>query len=100
MEIDGTKLLELLASLQRPDCEPGERKQADESLRSFQRTRRAWEVALEALQMPSAPASLRFFAAQTLRQKAGRDSILGTSTHNSSPHKDTQSVTADPSKSS
>ena len=72
-------------SLQRTETTPATRKEVDKFLLDFQRSRRAWELCLETLKDPvKHPLSLRLFAAQTIRQKASRDCIIGSTSHNSS----------------
>ena len=94
MEAEAVTLQRALEALS-SSADPKSRKEADTYLKEFQRKRVALDVSLAALQTTDAVPQLRFYAAQTLHQKASRDSILGTSTHNSSPHKNTESLLAE-----
>jgi len=72
-----------MAELQKVDTPEERRKEVDRFLLDFQRNRRAWELCIEGLKA-SDDVSLRLFAAQTVRQKASRDCIVGSTSHNSS----------------
>lgn len=76
-----------MEELQRPDITPKRRKELDKFLLDFQRSRRAWEVCLESLRDMSQPVALRMLLAQTIRQKARRDCIMGSTSVNSAPQK-------------
>lgn len=67
-----------MAELQMPGTTQSRRKQVDCFLLDFQRSRRAWELCIEGLKA-SDDVTLRLFAAQTIRQKASRDCIVGYS---------------------
>ena len=72
-------ILKLISTLFAPQTKEAERKQADELLKSFQKTVRfchlkpfqqeAWNLAHLLLTDSSRPLEARLFAAQTLRQK-------------------------------
>ena len=76
-----------MEELQRSDITPKRRKELDKFLLDFQRSRRAWELCLATLQDPEKPVALRMLLAQTIRQKACRDCIMGSTSVHSAPQK-------------